>query len=170
MLNKYLKFVVIVSIYLLLYSNTAKAELKIAIINFSKVINESKEAKSAKIKLDKTSLESRKIIEQLKEELSPLQEKVKEGQIKPGTPQGDEVRKKTQELVELMQTKEDELKSQYLELNKIIAEKVLKAVENYSKKNDIDLVLDQNLSTRNGVVLAESSMDITSEIIANLDR
>jgi Skp family chaperone for outer membrane proteins len=151
-------------------SLSAFAEYKIATVDFIEIINSSSEAKTAKTKLEKLSEESKKAIENLQAELAPLQDKVKEGKIKPGTPEGNEVRAKTKELVDLMQTKEEELQKKYAELNQTIAKKAVKIVSDYAKSNSIDLVLEKSELRRGYVLFAVDSTDITAEILKLMNK
>ncbi len=154
----------------LLVAPSAFAEYKIATVDFIEIINSSSEAKVAKTKLEKLSGESKTAIETLRDQLTPLQEKVKEGKIKPGTPEGNEVRAKTKELVDLMQVKEEELQKKYAELNQTIAKKAVKIVSDYAKANSIDLVLEKSELRRGYVLFAVDSTDITAEILKLMNK
>ena len=170
-LNNYYKLAAcLFSAAIFCFNTSAFADYKIATVDFIEIINSSSEAKSAKIKLEKLSEDSKKAIESLQSGLAPLQDKVKEGKIKPGTPEGSEVRAKTKELVDLMQAKEVELQKKYTELNQNIASKAVKIVSDYAKSNSIDLVLEKSELRRGYVLFAVDSTDITSEILKLMNK
>lgn len=160
---------ILTSIFLIAFFNPlAFAEYTIATVDFTAVINASSEAKKAKSTLESDAAATKKIIDEKKAALKPLEEKVKAGEIKPGTKEGNEVRQKTQELVQLMQSKDDELRKKYIDFNKAMAEKAIKVVSEYSKDKKIDLVLDKSQSTRGMVLFSEATFDITKDILSKI--
>lgn len=146
-------------------------EFVIATVDVSRIINESADAKKAKAELDTQMKKSKAIIEEKQNALRPLDEKVRKGEIKPGTKEGEEVKAKTRELVELMRTKEDEMQKSFAKLQGDITQKAMKVISSYAKEHDISMVLDKSSGPmRGGVLFGQESLDITSEIVSRFNK
>ena len=148
----------------------AADEYVVATVDVSRVINSADEAKKAKADLDEQTKKAKKLVEEKQAALKPLQDKAEKGEIKPGTKEGEEIKTKTRELVELMRDKEDEIKKSFMTLNTKLAEKTLKIVSAYAKEKNISLVLDRSESNRSAVLYGEKSFDITDEIINRFNK
>jgi Skp family chaperone for outer membrane proteins len=143
----------------------------VATVDTARIINESADAKKAKIELDAQMKKSKILIEEKQNALKPLDEKAKKGEIKPGTKEGEEIKAKTRELVELMRTKEDEMQKLFSKYQADITEKTIKIVSAYAKEKDISLVLDKSSgASRGGVLFGTDTLDITAEIISRFNK
>lgn len=146
-------------------STPAFADFHIATIDINKVVNASSEAKTEKATLEASTEKAKKLIEEKRIALKPLQDKAKNGSLVPKSKEAEQLKKQTQELVELMRQKEDELQKQFGASNKNLTEKAMKTVERYAKDNDIQIVLDRNEAIRSAVLYGDASFDITDKII-----
>jgi Skp family chaperone for outer membrane proteins len=143
----------------------------VATVDTARIINESADAKKAKIELDAQMKKSKILIEEKQNALKPLDEKAKKGEIKPGTKEGEEIKTKTRELVELMRTKEDEMQKLFTKYQTDITEKTIKIVSAYAKEKNISLVLDKSSgASRGGVLFGTDTLDITAEIISRFNK
>ncbi len=152
------------------FTAVAQAEFRIATLDMNKVLNASAEAKSAKASLEASSAKAKKVIDEKKEALKPLEEKARSGKLDPNSKEADQLKKQTRDLITLIRDKEDELKKEFGKSNKSLTEKTTKIVESYAKENNIDLVLDKSSGVRSAVLFGDVSFDISDEIIKQVNR
>ena len=63
-----------------------------------------------------------------------------------------------------------DLQQQFLKTNKDLTDKTVKLVEEYAKKNKVDLVLDKSDKLRGPVLFRTPSVDITDEIVKQINE
>lgn len=149
--------------------NHAYCEVRIATVDVNRILNESKEAKAAKSELDKASAEAKKKVETRRDTVKALEQKVKDGNLKEDSKEASQLRDQTKEYVRFVKDTEEELKSQFLKTNKALTDKTIKLVEQYAKSNDIDIVLDKSDKLRGPVLFRTPTLDITEEIVKEIN-
>lgn len=154
-----------ISILSLLLSATAIADYRVATLDMSRVLSESTEAKAAKAQLDAASDKAKKLIEDKKAALKPLEDKAKAGKLDPNSKEASQFKKNTQELFTLIREKEDELRKEFTKANKALTGKTVQIVEKYAKEHDIQIVLDKSEKGRSPVLFRDASFDITDDIV-----
>lgn len=148
----------------------AHAEIRIATIDVNRVLNASSEAKAARASLDEASAKAKKIIDEKKEALRPLEEKAKSGKLDPSSKEAAQLKKQTRDLVTLVREKEDELRKEFMNSNKALTKKTMNIVEEYAKEHDLQVVFDKSSGVRNAVLYGDDSFDITDEIVKRINR
>ena len=165
-------------------------QLKVALANPGRIIDGIKETKDlqAKLKVEVDSLESQS--RQKQEELTDL--KNRRDQLKPGTPQYDQLngqlREKAIDFQAWSQVNKADLESRQKAQLKNLYQKMQDAVAEIAKQQGYDLVLTEQapqlppntdqmqmndlrglLNARN-VLFAKPELDITSQVIAKMDE
>lgn len=149
----------------------SNAEYRIATVDVNKVVNASKEAKTEKAALDAATEKAKKLIEEKRTALKPLQDKAKSGALVPNSKEAEQLKKQTQDLVQLMREKEDELQKMFAASNKALTEKSSKVIEKFAKDNNYQIVLDKSgTSVRSAVLYGDEGYDITDKIIEKINE
>lgn len=147
----------------------AMAETKIAVVNTQKVMVESKAAKSVQVQLETLRKGYQEEFSKHERELSDEAKKLSDSRA--GMDAEAFAKKKqafdakvleTQKLAKKRQQALEEAAGQALA---DIRDEVIKIVTDVSQKEQYDLVL-----TRQNIILAKDSMDITDKIMTNLDK
>lgn len=157
------------SVFCLCMATSAHAEFRVATVDVNRILNASNEAKAAKTSLDAASGKAKKVIDEKKAALKPLEEKAKSGKLDPNSKDAEQLKKQTRDLVSYVRDKEDELRKEFAKSNKSLTEKTMKVVEEYSKDHNIQMVLDKSSTVRSAVLFGEASFDITDEIIKKIN-
>ncbi|NIO17338.1 MAG: hypothetical protein GTN70_10180 [Deltaproteobacteria bacterium] len=145
-------------------------EIKIAIIDVNKVLNESKEGTEAKEKMKTRYDELQKRLSNKQEELKTMRDDLENQKIILGK--------------EKIKEKEEEMEKEMVEFRKVVAEsekemrdtesaytqeilkKIKATVDVLAKEKGFNLVVDRS----GGVVYADEGLDITSTIIETLNK
>lgn len=163
-----LKLVLLLSI-LLSSPLLALAEFRIATVDVNRLLNESKEATEKKKGLDEISAKARKKIEEQKNSLVALEKSLKEKKVAPDSKEAEAYRDKVRDFNRLVKDTEDDVKEQFLKINKSLTEHAVNIVKEYAKNNDIDLVIDRGEKSRGPVLFGSPSVDITEEVLKELN-
>lgn len=155
---------------LLLISSTALAEFTVATVNINRIMNESKEAKSKKKELDEMSAKAKKKIEDKKLKLQAMEKRLKDGEIKEDSAEAQSFRNEARDFTRFIKDTEADLKNEFLKYNKTLTEKTLNIIAQYSKSNNIDLVLDKSEGNRGAVLYGNQAADISEAIIKELNQ
>lgn len=158
-------FLVLASVSL----NSAYAEVKIATVDIGKILNESDEAQSKKKELTALSDDAKKKAEAKRKSLEAMEAKLKETKIAEDSKEAEAFRNEAKQYARFVKDTEEELKKRFVRLNREITDKVMKKITEYAKDNSIDLVLDKSDQSRGPVLFGDSSVDITSKIISELE-
>jgi len=146
-------------------------EIKIAVIDIGKVVNESLYGKDAMEKLQKKYEELSQKLNKKFEEVKKLKEEI-ETKSKLWS---EEIKKKKEELykkkLEELRKLQEEVQYQMDELQKKLFEPVFNSLEkiinNYMKEHQYDLLLEKK---QNGIYYVSPRIDITSKIIEKFDE
>lgn len=147
----------------------AQAEYRIATVDINRIMNDSGDSKAMKTKLDQLSMKAKQEIDVEKKKLEDFQKKI---QAKDGTASNadaEKYQKMAREFSRAVKDTEEDLKREFMKSNKTLTDKTLKIIESYAQKNQIDLVLDKSLKTRGPVLFGTPSVDITDDIIGELN-
>ncbi len=141
----------------------------IATIDINKVINELKEAKTKKAEIEKKSQEAKNKIDKQKASLQATEKTLKEKKVSPDSKEVEDFRSKVRDFEQLVRNTEEDLKREFMLVNKTLTDKVLKLVGTYSEKHGIELVLDKGANTHGPLLYGDESMDITADIVKELN-
>lgn len=148
----------------------ALADIRVATVDVNRVLNESKEGKAKRAHIDELSQTAKKKIETKKNSLKAVEEKLKSSGATETSSEAKEFKNQVRELQIFAKDTEDELRQEFLKVNKSLTEKVVKSIESYAGDNKIDLVLDKSAQERGAVLFGNDSADITSDIIKSLNK
>ena len=147
----------------------AWAEFRIATVDINRVLNEAPEARQKKKQLDETSLEAKKKADAKRNELKNLETKLKEKKVSVESKEAESFRQQEKDYVRFVKDTEEDLKKQFLKLNKTVTEKALAQIEAYAKERQIDLVLDKSEKAKGPVLFGANAADITDAIIEKMN-
>jgi outer membrane protein len=153
----------------LLYGGWVQAETKIATVDVNRVINELPEAKIKRKELDDKAAQVRKKIETQRAALLEQEKKLKAAKVIDTSPEAEKFRADARSYEHLVRDSDEDLRKEFLRLNKDMTDKVFKVVAAYAKTNKIDLILDKSESSRGAVLFGEPGTDITEAIIKQLN-
>lgn len=143
----------------------AHAEVRIATIDVSRIINEAPDAKAKKKELDAASEEAKKKLEAKDKELMALKTKLEEQKVSPESKEAESLRNQARDFQRMRADMKAELERKYMKINKELTDKVLGRIEAYAKANKYDLVIDKSEKMRGPVLFGSSSADITDEVL-----
>lgn len=155
---------------LTVFPGTANADFKMATVDVTRVLNESKEAKEKKKDLDERTLEAKKSLDQRGNALKALEKKVKDSSASGNAKESEQLRTEVRDFQRAVKDAEEDLKKDFLKFNKDLTEKALKLMVEYAKRNNLDLVLDKSERNKGPVLFGSAALDITEEIIAEMNR
>jgi outer membrane protein len=141
----------------------AQAEIRIATIDMSKVLQESPSAKQKLKAIDSKASEAKKSIEARKQALVKRQAAL-EGK-EDSSKEALELRKTARELQRFIADTEEELKEEMIAVRQEITSKAFATVRNFAEENGIDLVLEKNDARTGPVLFANNAADITKDVI-----
>jgi Skp family chaperone for outer membrane proteins len=150
------------TLILLALAGLAQAEIRIATIDISRIIQESKSAKSKLQTIDRKAAEARKTIAARKEKLEAKEKNLTEDG---DSAQLRELRQEARELQRYVTDTEDELKEEILAIRREVTQKAFTTVQKFAKSKGIDLVLEKNDTRAGPVLFANSAADITDEVL-----
>ncbi len=149
---------------------TAQAEYKIVTVDLNRILNESSTAKEQRKSLDAMSTQAKTKIEAKKKTITAMEKNIKEKGLGEDSKEVQEIGNEIKNFNRLVKDSEDEIKKEFLKINKSLTEKALKIINQYAEKKDIDLVIDRSEKSRGPVLFGDPGSDITPEIIKELDK
>lgn len=153
----------------LIGANITNADYRVATVDVNRVLNESKDAKTKKTELDSISMKAKSKIEAQRDTLKATEEKLKKAGVKSDSKEADKFRQDAKEFGRLVKDTEDDLKKQFLKVNKELTENALTVIRRYAEKNKIDLVLDKGDKVRGPVLYGDSTADITDAVVKDMN-
>ncbi len=146
------------------------AEIKVAVIDVNKVLNESEAGKAAKKKMEDRYEELKKQIDQKSDEARKMKEDIEKQKILLGKEKlkekEDALNAKVAELRQLTQEAEKEMQNRQNELTRDILKIIEGQVDKIVKDEKIDLVLERT----SGVIHFDPSMDITDKVLGLVNK
>ncbi len=165
-----MKLITTLSFLLLtLFPQVLSAEVKVATVDVNRIMNELPEAKSKKKEIDEKSASVRKKIEAQRALLTEQEKHLKGQKASDSSPDAEKFRNDARSYERLIRDSDEDLRKDFLKLNKDLADKVLKVIRAYAQERKIDLILDKNEKGSSSVIYGESSADITEDIIKQLN-
>jgi Skp family chaperone for outer membrane proteins len=157
-------------VYAILCSSVLIAETKIATVDVSRVLNESKEAKTKRAELDALGMEAKRKVENKKKVLKDMETKLKESKVSEDSKEFENFKNQARDLSRYVKDTEEDLKEKFLKSNKALTEKTLGIIKEYAENNKIDLVLDKSQAQRGPVLYGIQGVDITDDIVAQVNK
>jgi outer membrane protein len=140
---------------------------KLALIDMQRVLNETKQGKKARAKLEKSSSAKQKKLESKRNKLEQETGKLKGL----GGPQlqaaQEDLQRQYMELQQMYMTLQQELAVQESELLEQIYKNSQSIVGSMAKENGVDLVLIRDETT---VIYAADSLDLTADLVKRYDK
>ena len=153
----------------ILAPQSAHADFTVAFLDVAKLLNDSTDSKSQRATLDTKAKATREKLEKRRSELKTLEKSIREKGLGESSPEVDQLRSQARAFEGLVHDAEDDIRKEYLKVNRSLSEKALKLVNDYAKKNGIDLVLDKGEQGRGPVLFGQSSLDITEKILEEMN-
>ena len=147
----------------------AQAEFTVAFLDVAKLLNDSSDSKSQRAALDSKAKATREKLEKRRSELKNLEKSIRDKGLGENSPEVDQLRSQARAFEGMVRDAEDDIRKEYLKVNRSLSEKALKLVNDYAKKNKIDLVLDKGEQGRGPVLFGQSSLDITEQILEQMN-
>lgn len=155
---------------LLQVPSRAIAEFKFATVDINKIINESKDAAGKRKSLEELSQNAKKKIDTKKTALLAMEKKLQESNPSEDSKEVEKYRNEVRNFNRMVKDTEDDLKKEFLKVNQSLTEKTVTVVRQYAKANQIDLVVDHSEKVRGPVLFGSTSVDITDEIIKQINK
>ncbi len=153
---------------LLVVPPAAGEPLRVATIDVNQVLNELPESKTKKAELDKVSQKAKQEIDKRRSRVQALEAKAKQ-QGAPADAE-DQLRAAIRDYERTVSDSEEDLKREFLKINRELTGKVMQAVKAYASKNKIDLVLDKSAKGIGPVLYGTPAADITDEVLKEISR
>lgn len=142
---------------------------KIGVIDFQRVLAESKKGQEAKSKLEAEQEKRAKALEKMQEELRTMQEDLQNQQMllseEMQQQKQEQLRQKVRDFQRRQQDYTEEMKRLERAALEEIQTKVQSVVDDYAKENGLDLVIGTAV-----IAYYSEKVDITDKVIARLDR
>ena len=148
----------------------ARAEFRVATVDVSRVLNESKEAQAVKKKLDDLSLSAKKKLDAKRDALTQLKEKLESQKVSNDSKEAEGFQNQVRDFERSVKDSREDLQKEFMKSNKALTEKTLTLVQKYASSNKIDLVLDKGAAVRGPVLYAGQTFDITEAIIKQVNN
>ena len=155
---------------ILLAPLSASADFRVAFVDINKVLNESKEAQAKRKELDEMSLKAKKKVEEKRASLQSMEQKLKSAGVKEDSKEAENFRSEMKVYTRMVKDSEEEIKREFLKTNRALTEKALKAVRDYAKENNFDLVLDRGEDGRSPILYGTNTNDISNLVIERINR
>jgi len=143
----------------------ALAEVRIATVDISKIVNDSPEAVAKKKDLENYSNDLKKKIEAKGKELQELKESLEEKKVKVDSKEAEEFRNKVRDFERMRGDAKTDLEKRYMKINKELTDKVYGQIEKFAKANNYDLIIDKSDKFRGPILFGADSTDVTAQIL-----
>jgi outer membrane protein len=144
---------------------TASAEVRIATVDVTRIVNDSPEALAKKKELDNLSAETKKKIEAKGKELQALKTKLEDAKVSAESKEAESFRNQVRDFDRMRSDAKADLEKRYLKINKDLTEKVYSQIEKFAKANNYDLIIDKSDKYRGPILFGASSADVTDELL-----
>lgn len=155
---------------LLYRTESAHAEFKLATVDLNRILNESAVAKEERKTLDSLTQATKKKLDTKKVSLSALEKQIKEKGLGEESKEVQTFGNDVKNFNRLVKDSEEEIKREFLKVNKALTEKALKIINAYADKKKLDLVIDRSDKARGPVLFGDPAVDITNDIIKEMDQ
>lgn len=144
----------------------ANAEIRIATVDVSKIVNDSPEAVSKKKDLDNYSAEMKKKLDSKGKELAALKTKLEDAKVSADSKEAENFRNQVRDFERMRSDAKAELEKRYVKINKELTEKVYAQIEKFAKSNNYDLIIDKSDKYRGPILFGAPSTDVTDELLS----
>ncbi len=127
-------------------------------------------AKEQRKTLDALSKQAKSKIEAKKQSIGSMEKQIKDKKLTDDSKEVQEINNEIKNFNRLVKESEDEVKTEFLKINKVLTEKALKLINEYAAKKDLDMVMDRSDKNRGPVLFGDPGVDITNEIIKQMDQ
>lgn len=150
---------------LLSLAPTALAEVRIATVDVSKIVNDSPEAIAKKKELDNYSADLKKKIDAKGQALQELKEKLEEKKVKADSKEAEDFRNQVRDFERMRGDAKADLEKRYVKINKELTDKVYGQIEKFAKANNYDLIIDKSDKYRGPILFGAESTDVTAQLL-----
>lgn len=145
-------------------------EIKIAVIDVNRILNESEAGKAARTKMEARYEELKKKIEGMSEDARKMKEELDKQKILLGKEKlkerEDALAAKVAELRTLTQESEREMQARQGEVTRDVLKLIEGKIDKVVEEDKIDLLLDRS----SGVVHSDPSLDITAKVLERVNK
>jgi outer membrane protein len=160
-----LTFITAITIAVLAAPTAAQAEFKLAVVDLNRVLNETNSSKDKRKSLDEISQQAKKKIETKKQGIAQHEKKVKESGAGADSKEAQSLNSEIREFNRFVKDTEEEIKREFLKINKELTERAMQSVKKYAQGKDLDLVVDRSERGRGPILFGSATIDITDDII-----
>jgi len=151
------------------HAESGREMVKVATVDVSRIMNELEDSQKKRSELNALSSKAKQQVANKKAALKKQEEELQKNNINAQSEEAEEFRKSVREFERFVHDTEEDLKRQYLTVNKTLSEKAMSAIENYAKNNKIQLVLDKSSQVRGPVLFGTPEYDITDVVIESMN-
>lgn len=149
----------------ILCTTLAHAEVRIATVDVTRIVNDSPEAAAKKKDLDTFSNETKKKIEAKGKELQALKTKLEDSKVAADSKDAENFRNQVRDFERMRGDAKADLEKRYLKVNKELTDKVYTQIEKFAKSNNYDLIIDKSDKYRGPILFGDSSVDVTEQVL-----
>ena len=164
-LQQFLKLSLFLLFSLFYFYSTASAEMKVATVNLTRVVNQTSEAQKVRAQLNKMTEDARSKLENQQTALQNMEKRLKERGVSEDSDEAESFRAEVRSFERMAKDSEEEIRNKFFLTNKKLTDAAIKVVEQYAKENNIELVLDINEKVQGPILYGAPTVDITDEII-----
>jgi Skp family chaperone for outer membrane proteins len=159
------KKVILALVALLSYASVSNAEVKIATVDVSRIVNDNPEALAKKKDLDTFSEETKKKLEAKGKELQAQKKKLEDAKVSAESKEAENFRNQVRDFERMRGDAKADLEKRYMKVNKELTEKVYSQIEKYAKANNYDLIIDKSDKYRGPILYGDTAVDVTDEVL-----
>jgi Skp family chaperone for outer membrane proteins len=159
------KKVILSLVALLSYASVSNAEVKIATVDVSRIVNDNPEALAKKKDLDTFSEETKKKLEAKGKDLQAQKKKLEDAKVSAESKEAENFRNQVRDFERMRGDAKADLEKRYMKVNKELTEKVYSQIEKYAKANNYDLIIDKSDKHRGPILYGDSAVDVTDEVL-----
>jgi Skp family chaperone for outer membrane proteins len=159
------KKVILSLVALLSYASVSNAEVKIATVDVSRIVNDNPEALAKKKDLDTFSEETKKKLEAKGKDLQAQKKKLEDAKVSAESKEAENFRNQVRDFERMRGDAKADLEKRYMKVNKELTEKVYSQIEKYAKANNYDLIIDKSDKYRGPILYGDSAVDVTDEVL-----
>jgi Skp family chaperone for outer membrane proteins len=159
------KKVILSLVALLSYVSASNAEVKIATVDVSRIVNDNPEALAKKKDLDTFSEETKKKLEAKGKELQAQKKKLEDAKVSAESKEAENFRNQVRDFERMRGDAKADLEKRYMKVNKDLTEKVYSQIEKYAKANNYDLIIDKSDKYRGPILYGDTAVDVTDEVL-----
>lgn len=159
------KKVILSLVALLSYTSVSNAEVKIATVDVSRIVNDNPEALAKKKDLDTFSEETKKKLEAKGKELQAQKKKLEDAKVSAESKEAENFRNQVRDFERMRGDAKADLEKRYMKVNKELTEKVYSQIEKYAKANNYDLIIDKSDKYRGPILYGDTAVDVTDEVL-----